>query len=567
MSRGDFNEIFPELKNKLSSQLSEESSNSICEFIDNGNLVQFLILLIKNKNCTLLQFLWTIFKEFDKIREIISNSMMHLLLSSLDESITFFEIYKWFEEFGCTYNVISTNVVTVIYLKCNKYPELKPSIINLISKLDNKENVNYRTIFYIYDEVTIIKPFITNNIDDIKRHMVRSYWYDSINTLFEIQSYIKLPFYSIGWYLLSVPVFNQVILKNNENIYENEPFAINFINYICLLNRWEYLPSIITKLTNSMWKCLTLYFYTGYLNNRFIHVLFHQLKKHNINITKLKSSTLKFNSNSDCIQYLKDNNYYNIFSTENQKNKIIEPIDCLKDEILNATIIAVTFMLNVFEEKKFDSLNDLVFDCSLNLSKRYKTEINYIDSLLENDELGWDKKMIDSYLHFKTYINYIFDQANIGQELTTKYNSYLPLENIEFSIPYRLRIINSLITIYNKLKIKNFQEKYNMIYTNCIALKIELINELQILINSYILLDLQIKNTSINKSFSELIENCDNYNFLYSDNNQKIINLLIYNPPIQSKVNALINIFQLPIQEILPILQKELLINENVSLI
>lgn len=565
MSLNDFDDILPEIKTKLRSQLSEESSDNICEFINKGELTQFLILLIKNKNCTLLQFLWTVFKDFDKMRQTINTSMIHLLLSSLDENITFFEMFKWYEEFGSSGNSISSNIITVIYIKGITHPILKPSIMKLISDQNNADNVNNRTIFFIYDEIDIIRPYINNKMEDIKRCMIRSYWYDAINTLIEIQKINNIPFYSIGWYLLSTPVFNQVISKYNQNIYNDIPFSDNFAKYICVSNRWEFLPNVLPKLTESMWKHIKTYFYMGYLTTRFVTVLFHQLKKHNISITKLKSNTLEFNPTSEFVEYLKQNNYYTTFSTEKQKNKVKEELDFLKDDILDASIVSATTMMVIFDENNFNALNEIVFDCSLNLSNRYNTEINYVDSLLKNDDLGWDKKMIDTYNKFKKLMNYIIDQGNIGQELATKFNSYLPLESIEFNTPYKLRIINSMISTYGKLKIKKFQEEYNMIYTNCIAFKVTLVTDINILSKFYINTKTAHDN-SINKLLLDLIENCDNYTFSKRHCNQNILDLLKYNTYIQCLVKLMLDIFQIPIQDILPVLQKFLLIKETVIL-
>jgi hypothetical protein len=565
MSLNDFDDILPEIKTKLRSQLSEESSDNICEFINKGELTQFLILLIKNKNCTLLQFLWTVFKDFDKMRQTINTSMIHLLLSSLDENITFFEMFKWYEEFGSSGNSISSNIITVIYIKGITYPILKPSIMKLISNQDNADNVNNRTIFFIYDEIDIIKPYINNKMEDIKRCMIRSYWYDAINTLIEIQKINNIPFYSIGWYLLSTPVFNQVISQYNHNIYDNIPFSNNFAKYMCVSNRWEFLPNVLPKLTESMWKHIKTYFYMGFLTTRFVTVLFHQLKKHNISITKLKSNVLEFNPTSEYVEYLKQNNYYTTFSTEKQRNKVKEELDFLKDDILDASIVSATTMMVIFDENNFNALNEIVFDCSLYLSNRYNTEINYVDSLLKNDDLGWDKKMIDTYNKFKKLMSYIIDQGNIGQELATKFNAYLPLESIEFNTPYKLRIINSMISTYSKLKIKKFQEEYNMIYTNCIAFKVTLVNEINILSGFYINTKTTHEN-SINKLLLDLIENCDNYTFSKRHCNQNILDLLKYNTYIQCLVKLMLDIFQIPIQDILPVLQKFLLIKETVIL-
>jgi len=538
---------------KLQTQLSEDDASSICKFIFDNQLLQFLMLLLKNKNIILLQFLWSVFKEIDDVRFLINECMIYLLLSSLDDDITFFEMFKWYEEFGCHTKNISSNTITALFLRGAVFPQIKPLIIKLINTLDNFDNVNNRTIFFIYDESDIIKPYIKNDAENIKRFMVRCYWFDAINTLIKIQTTIKLPFFGVGWYIFSTPTFYQVLTKHNKTFYENDNFANNFGNYICVSNRWEFLPGIIQKLSQGMWNKLSLYFYMGNLTETFVCVLIHQMNKYKISLTKLKSNVLYFNHTSKYVDFLKKHKYYAIFSTEGLKDKIFKPVDSFVNGILDSSLPAVAPLMVIFECNNIEAIQAIAFDCSMYLSNRYKSEIKYIDSLLSNNELGWTEKMIKTYTEFKIKMNDILNDAYLGQKLVTKYNAYLPLETTGYSAPYKLKIINSILTMYNSLKIKKFKDEYNFIYKTCIEIKECITSELQIFIKKVF-----IKQNTIDKEFINLIINDDNYDYTNNHDSLTILDQLKYNKDIQTKVEFMIDIIQIPIDRIIPILKREL---------
>jgi hypothetical protein len=97
-----------------------------------------------------------------------------------------------------------------------------------------------------------------------------------------------------------------------------------------------------------------------------------------------------------------------------------------------------------------------------------------------------------------------------------------------------------------------------MIYTNCISIKVNLINDINIITEYY-----KFTKHGINSDFYALIENCSNYSFIEKNHNDTIYNLLKYNQYIKDKVQLMVDIFHIPIKEIVPILQKYLLIKED----
>jgi hypothetical protein len=118
---------------------NEKIANLICYNIELDIITNFLFLQIKGKNTTLLQLLWYVFKKYDYMRYLINDNMIELLIASFDDSITFFELFKWYEEFGCNTTSVSSNITTALYIQANKYPELKKFLIQIINQINNKD--------------------------------------------------------------------------------------------------------------------------------------------------------------------------------------------------------------------------------------------------------------------------------------------------------------------------------------------------------------------------------------------------------------------------------------------
>jgi hypothetical protein len=347
--------------------------------------------------------------------------------------------------------------------------------------------------------------------------------------------------------------FNKHMDNINRNPYENETFCNAWIEYICTALHWDYLPSIIIKMTNPMWRKLSNYFYMGYLTPVFIRVLFHQMKLNHIPYEKLKSNTLKF-MESDYTEYLKETNTYDLF--KNTKGLVIRNTS-LSEIALETTVISVVSMLVIFTEKRIDALTDIIFDSSLNMSKKYTNEIKYIDELLTNNQLGWDTKLIKTYENFKLIMKRIMDDADLSQDLVNKYNSFLPLAHNNMPYTYQLRYLNHFINIYKKITIKKFKDEFKMIYDSCIKLKHEYLKELRKDTNTKLdhnIIFVLPECSTIFDEFVNLIENCDNYDYSKEYNNKFWIDELSDNKLIRNIVRNMLSKYHVPIQVIIPIL-------------
>ena len=404
--------------NNLVKYTNNKIINFVCDSIENDIIINFLFLQIKGVNIPFIKLLFHTFKNSPYMRDLINNSMIELLIASFDDSNIFFEMFTWFQEFGYNSNTINPNIITVLYIHANKFPKINKYIHIIINQINISNIVHYRSIFFIYDDIDIIKKYISKNKDILTKMLIKCYYYNSINILKQIQYKNKLNFFDIEWYLLSPECFNNHMINSERNPYENNIFAEKWTEYICCALRWDYLPLMINKLTVPMWKKISNYFYMGYLTNRFVTILFHQMKINNILFENLKSKNLKFNP-ADSLDYLQENNLYNIFKNNEGyiiKNKQLTDMKIAQE----TTVVSVASMLVIFEEKNIEGLIEIIFDTSLNMSQKYDLEIIYIDNLLKNNQLGWNDKQIKTYENFKIIMAKIIDQANLSQDLVTK---------------------------------------------------------------------------------------------------------------------------------------------------
>jgi len=179
---------------ELQKYTTENIARLIYDSLTNDIFQNNIIIQIKNKNISFLQLLWFICKKYEYTRDIINEAMINFIVASFDDTTTFFEIFKWFEEFGYNDKEVSSNVTTAIYLCSFKYPIIKSYLAQIINRINNKDSVHNRTIFFIFDEVDIIKKYFTKDSNMTNRMIIRGYQYDAVNTLKQIQYTNKIRF-------------------------------------------------------------------------------------------------------------------------------------------------------------------------------------------------------------------------------------------------------------------------------------------------------------------------------------------------------------------------------------
>jgi len=540
----------------LNKYLDSTQSEIICNYIYENELLDFLTIQIKDNNYKLLQLLFLVFKNNNYIRTIINTIMIDLLILSMNNTIIFLEICYWLDEFGYNDSNLKLSIGTALYIYASKHDEIKKYILKLLKNTNNQTHVNNKKIYFITDEVDIIIKYIPKDKNLLQEYIIRCYQYDSINTLRKIQTITKNKFFNFAWYIYSPPAFNEVMKLSSRNPYDNDDFTFNWIRYICSLLRWDYLPTIVNKMNDKMWRVVASYFYMGKLDVYFLTVLFHQMKKHNIPIEKLKLHGIMFYDTSSYVQYLKDNNLYQIFSTEYTTNIVIVPLYDLDDDVLNASITGVITILNMMNEKKLTDIISLVFDTTLNLSNKYTSEIKYIDELIANDELGWNSTQIQSYNNFKIIMDKIIGEANLCISMVNKYNSYLVMHKISLLIGYKLRFVNEIIDMYENITFKKFQDVYQFVYENCIIIKTHLISKIRKEFNSkqppFEFFKVP-SNPNIYDLFQNVIENSSNHEYKYQHLDKKYIELFSDNKKIQDIIQYMLCYAAVPLQCIQPI--------------
>jgi hypothetical protein len=298
----------------------------------------------------------------------------------------------------------------------------------------------------------------------------------------------------------------------------------------------------------------------GKLSLIFVQVLLHQMKLYHIPYEKLKSNTLLFNNKSHCVPYLIALNIYKLYSTDNNESgKKVVPIPLLSGNALETSVCSVPSMIAIFTEKRIDALAEIVFDSCTNMSKKYISELKYIDELLNTNQLGWDEKIIQTYNNFKLIMQRIIDEANMTQLILNKYNSFIPIVMNDLPPSFQLRCVNEMLIMYSKIKIKLFKNELEKIYNTCMTLKHECIK----VFRKETLCELDPKqifvlpeNPSIFDEFVNLIENSGCTEYIYEGQNKHWIKELHDNKTIQNIVHNMLFKYYVPIQEIIPILYR-----------
>jgi hypothetical protein len=424
-------------------------------------------------------------------------------------------------------------------------------------------NINKHSNYHFFnnDDAKIVLPFATN-IESITVIISNAHKFDAINILMEIDSKTtkskfakeRTNFYGIAWYFLSPTAFYKVMELKNINPYENKQFEIQWISYICYMSRWDYLPSMIQNLTNDMWNVMAQYFYDGKLTLCFVMTLVHLMDKYKIPISNLKLDYKYFPPNSNYAQFLKDTFRYNTFTTEGDKDKVYKPLNvAMTDTAWNSSVNTIPVMFQVFLSKEIVELSVILGEMLIDICHKYKTETDYIETLIYDDLLGWDERMMTNFNNFKKFIEIVKKDAIFTRTVSLKWNSFFSIEYSDLPEPYKLRYVNEIIEEYPKIKFKYYKDDLKLPYEKAIQIK-KL--TLGILRNYY---KCPVKDptefyvlpecATVIEKFIDLIENSKEYKHTYSHLNEHYINMLKDCKPLQILVKVAITRFFVPLQE------------------
>lgn len=572
------------IKKEMDDKFSEEFKNMIIDVFNKDGLIKFILLQFPSENTEMLQILFEIFKDSKSIKKMIYRNMANLLLASIPYPHCYLEMCKWYSVCGYDPELMNENIMAILYLSGINNPEIKPYIHKIYKTMNMKDYVINRIMYYVHDDAEIIVPYINkdkilkskltiskvaNPIRvEMNKIILRCFQYDSINTLMKIQKELKLPFFNMTWFMLGVMGFEKVCEINKINPYDNELFIIDWIENVCIMSRWDYLPIMVPKLTENMWKVVTIHFYKGAYEVHFVITLFHLMKKHNIPITKLVDKKYVFNNKSPFINYLKLNNLYELFSTDNSKEKLIKLGDTpVYSNILETTLTSVTTLFGIFNDRSTDTMLALLFEGGMYMSNKFIQELEYIDSLLFDDLLGWNESIIKSYEGFKKICKIVVEDGKNSQLLTAIYNAYYVLETTEkFPEMYNLRFINKILNIYNRFNTDMYKKNFKVIYDNVIKIKFDILRVIRPLYNSktkedelFILpSERKIKEgdvyNNIYDHFENLIENYDNLEESDRKHEQFYIDMIKDNKKIQKNVIFMLYNCYIPLAPIMRVL-------------
>ena len=551
----------------LENVFSKELVYTIANIIYQGSTYDFLIEQIRSDNVKIMKILLPIFKREKYMRMALPKCSIYLLLGAIQNPEMFEEMFLWVEEFGFDTKYINekTNYLyIVLYNHCHDKPKIRAKIIEYMNKTLDVTNINKHSNYHFFnnDDAKVVLPFATN-IESITNLISCAHKFDAINILMEIDSKAtkskfakeRTNFYGIAWYFLSPTAFYKVMELKNINPYENKQFVIQWISYICYMSRWDYLPSMIQSLTDDMWNIMAQYFYDGKLTLCFVMTLVHLMDKYKIPISNLKLDYKYFPPNSNYAQFLKDTFRYNTFTTEGDKDKVYKPLNVAMSEMAwNSSVNTIPVMFEVSMSKEAVILPEILGEMLIEICHKYKTEKDYIETLIYDDLLGWDKKMMDNYKKFNKFIEDVQEDARFARTVINKWNSFFSIEYSDLPDPYKLRYVNEILQEYPKIKYQYYKDDLKLPYEKAIQIKKLTLGVLR----NYYKCPVKDPNefyilpecATVIEKFIDLIENSKEYKHTYSHLNEHYINMLKDCEPLQIMVKVLITRFFVPLQDI-----------------
>lgn len=546
---------------------SKELVYTIANLIYEGKTYDFLIEQIRSDNINIIKTLFPIFKKDKYIRMALPKCSLYLLLGAVQNPEMFDEMFLWVDEFGFDNKYINekTNYLyIVLYNHCHNHPKARVKMVELLKKTLDITNINKHSNYHFFnnDDVDIVLPFATN-ISSIANIISSAHKFDAINILLAIDTKAtkskfakeQTNFYGIAWYFLSPTAFYKVMEHKNIDPYENKKFVIQWISYICYMSRWDYLPSMIQKLNDDMWNIIAQYFYDGKLTLTFVMTLFHLMSKYKIPESNLKLSYKYFPHNSNYVQFLKDTCRYNYFSTEGDVDKLYNPLNVAMTELSwNSSMNTIPVMFEVFLSKELAVLPEILGEMLIEICHKHVTETEYIETLIYDDLLGWDEKMMNQYKKFKEFIEDIKEDARFSRTVINKWNSFFSIEYSNLPDPYKLRYINEIIEEYSKIRYKYYQNDLKVPYEKAIQIKKLTLG----ILREYYKCPVKDPNEfyvlpefpNVIEKFINLIENSKEYKHTYSKFNEYYIDALKDCKPLQIMVKVAITRFYVPLQDI-----------------
>jgi hypothetical protein len=215
-------------------------------------------------------------------------------------------------------------------------------------------------------------------------------------------------------------------------------------------SRWEFIPFIFNnfKIDEELWVTFKVNLYRGYVTLPFLKTLLHHMKLNGISIEKLKlQQSSKLMSSKEILNELREHGF--------DKFETLEEFDHQNNEVK----YSASAMFEFFRRNKLDFLFNVLYANYAHVNVKIEEELKYIDILRKNNLLGWDDKMLAQYSLYEKFLDNIFTQLRIFDQILLDYNSFNLIKE-ELDNTLALRCLNKMIVDIKKITNKKISGIY-----------------------------------------------------------------------------------------------------------
>jgi hypothetical protein len=431
----------------LSKIYSEGVATNIVNDINKNGIMKYIYHHIKLSN---IEYLENFIKSIENVKEyiqIVKDKMLHIIMCSIFSSETFKIAMQLYDKHGCP-SKMDMNQAIAICIKRHAFvfPEnqkLCSDFLDVFSLENLITDIHDIQILFVQDDVNLVKKFLKRKQETFQQVFIYASECSALKTVSKIMSYYKEP--EVFLAKLSLPS----ILKYKLNLKDTEIRDAIFVE-ANNFSRWEFIPFIFDnfKIDEELWLTFKINIYRGYVTLPYLKTLLYHMKLHDIPIEKLKlQQASKLMASKEILNELREHGF--------DKFETFEEFDFKNDEVK----YSASAMFEFFRRNKLEFIFNVLYANYAHVNVKLAEELIYIDTLLENNILGWDDKILAQYSLYEKFLDNIFTQLKVFDQILLDYNAFnLIKEDLDNTVA--LRCINKMIIDIKKITNKKITAIY-----------------------------------------------------------------------------------------------------------
>lgn len=428
----------------LSKTYSEGVATHIVNDIQKNGILKYIYHHIKLCN---IEYLENFVKSIENVKEytqIIRDNMLDIIMSSIFASEPFQFAMRLYDKYGCPAKMDMNQGLTMcIKRHAFVFPENQKLVSDFLDVFSLENIMSDIQILFVQDDVNLVSKFLTNKRNIFQKVFIYASESSALKTLSKIMSYYKED--DVFLAKLSLPAI--INYKVDISVPEiRDAIFVEANNF----SRWEFIPFIFNnfKIDLELWVTFKVNLYRGYVTLPYLKTLLHHMKINDIPIEKLKlQQSSKLMASKEILDELRKYGF--------EKYETLEEFDHQHDEVK----YSVSAMFEFFRRNKLEFLFNVLYANYAHVNVKIEEERKFISILRKNDMLGWDDKMLTQYDLYDKFLDNIFTQLKLFDQILLDYNSFNLIKE-ELDNTLALRCINSMIVKIKKISNKKVSEIY-----------------------------------------------------------------------------------------------------------